>query len=367
MLAFESGLYDCWKGWQRIEAGEDPALAFRESVFAIWSRSKQMQPLIEYFAAAARSPRPLELAGFDVQFTGAVSERMFADDLRRVAVAAGMPRAEFDERIAPLLPNIVEAQYEFGELPELAARTAFIGALDELEERLRSSDSVVEERDLWAQIVNGVRRLAPTSWATEWTKPLMADTVNFPVRDRIMGEHLVWLARERYPGKKIIAWMHNGHAVRNLARVEAPADLAPLYQVWQPAGAVAQAELGDEYYLIALVAHHGQHQFAVRRRRRSAPAAERGIARGPLPPRRFHQRLPRLAARRRAACLARRANAGTCHQVRGPAGALAEVVDGVLYMDVMEPSGTVPRAAVAATDARGPRALTRSIAACPTS
>ncbi len=351
VLAFESGLYDCWKGWQRIEAGEDPALAFRESVFAIWSRSQQMQPLIEYFAAAARSPRPLELAGFDVQFTGAVSERMFADDLRRVAVAAGMPRAEFDERIAPLLPNIVEAQYEFGETPELAARTAFIAALDELEERLRSTDSVVEERDLWAQIVNGVRRLAPTSWATEWTKPLMADTVNFPVRDRIMGEHLLWLARERYPGKKIIAWMHNGHAVRNLARVEAPADLAPLYQVWQPAGAVAQAELGDEYYLIALVAHHGQHQFAVRK----APPIEL------LPPSAgsledlFHRAgftNAFLDLRRGGARpawldepLLARVIKYTGLRARWP-----EVVDGVLYMDVMEPSGTVPRAAAAATE-----------------
>src|SRR5262245_47550402 len=62
VLAFESGFYDCAKDWERIEAGDDPAAAFRQSVFAIWTRSVQVQPLITYFASAARSQRPLELA-----------------------------------------------------------------------------------------------------------------------------------------------------------------------------------------------------------------------------------------------------------------------------------------------------------------
>jgi erythromycin esterase-like protein len=308
-----------------------------------------MQPLIEYFAAAARSPRPLELAGFDVQFTGAAAERMFTDDLRRVAVAAGMPREEFDERIAPLLPNIVEAKYEFGETPDAAAQSAFFAGLDELEERLRSTDSVVEERDLWAHIVNGVRRLAPSSWGTDWTKPLVADTVNFPVRDRIMGEHLLWLARERYPGKKIIAWMHNAHAVRTLARVDAPLDLMPLYKVWQPAGAVAHAQLGDEFYFIAMVAHHGQHQFAVRK----APPIEllpppegsledlfhrAGFTNALLDVRRGGERPSWLDEPLQARPL----------QYKDMRARWAEVFDGVLFIDKMEKSDTVPRAAAAA-------------------
>jgi erythromycin esterase-like protein len=39
VLAFESGFYDCWKAWQRIEAGEDAAAAFRGAVSASGRRA----------------------------------------------------------------------------------------------------------------------------------------------------------------------------------------------------------------------------------------------------------------------------------------------------------------------------------------
>jgi erythromycin esterase len=350
VLAFESGLYDCWKAWQRIAAGEDAGTAFRESVFAIWSRSRQMQPLIEYFAAAARSPRPLELAGIDVQLTGAEAERHFAADLRRVAEAAGMPGADFDRRIAPVVANVVEARYELGELPEPAAREGFLVALGDLEQRLRRGDGMVDEPELWIRVVNGMRQLAPASWATDWTKPLMADTVSFPVRDRIMGEHLLWLARGRYPGRKIILWLHNAHAARNLASIDvASPEVAPLYQVWKPAGHVAHAVLGEEMYVIAMVAHHGQHQFAVRKgpptellpasagsledllHRAGFANAFLDLRRGGARPRWLDEPLVARPIKYEEM------------RARWP-----QVFDGVLFIDTMEPSQTVPRAAAAA-------------------
>jgi erythromycin esterase len=82
-----------------------------------------------------------------------------------------------------------------------------------------------------------------------------------------MGEQLVWLARERFPGRKIVVWMHSGHAARGLAGVEVPSPVhARLYRTLKPAGAVAHAALGDELYTVGVIAYQGQFATVFRER-----------------------------------------------------------------------------------------------------
>src|SRR5262245_10328208 len=59
VLAFESGIYDMDKVWQRICAGESTKTAARKGLYGIWSVSEQVQPLLDYVEAHARSRRPL--------------------------------------------------------------------------------------------------------------------------------------------------------------------------------------------------------------------------------------------------------------------------------------------------------------------
>ncbi len=267
VLAFESGFYDCWKAWQRIRTGEDPGAAFRQSVFPIWAASAQVQPLIDHFASAARSPRPLELAGIDPQFTGELSQRFFLEDLTRIVEAAGMSRELLVERLAGPLTNLLEARYESGELPEPAARSALLAWLAELESRLRAgAGEALPERAFWIRLLEGLRQLAVSSWVIDWSRPLLEDVEHYPVRDRVMGEHLVWLARERFPGRKIIVWTHSGHAARGLAGVDVPSPVhARLYRTFQPAGAVARAKLGNELYTVAVLAYQGEYARELRK------------------------------------------------------------------------------------------------------
>ena len=264
VLAFESGFYECWKAQRQIDAGEDPATAFRGAVFRVWTLSRQFQPLIDHFAAAARSPRPLELTGFDPQFTGTLSQQ-FLDDLVRTAEAAGMPGEDLRARLTPGVANVVDGSYELGELPDAKSRAEYFAALIDVEARLRgAAGEGVPERAFWVHLLAGLRELTVSSWGTHWDRPLLEDRANYPVRDRVMGEHLAWLARERYPGRKIVVWMHSGHAARGLAGVQTSRpDLNALYTTFRPAGAVAHDLLGDEMYTVAVLAHHGQHKFAV--------------------------------------------------------------------------------------------------------
>jgi erythromycin esterase len=263
VLAFESGFYDCAKAWERIKAGDDPAAAFRQSVFSIWTRSVQVQPLIAYFAAAARSPRPLELAGIDPQFTGEMSHRFLLDDLVKVAAAAGLPGDEFSARISEPLANLVEARYENGELPSATAQAELLKTFDELARRLRGTGGDGPERGFWLRFVEGTRQLAVSSWATDWKRPLLEDPENFAVRDRVMGEHLAWLARHRFAGRKIVVWAASFHAAREVDEIDVPSPVhMRLYRTFRPMGAVAWDDLGKELYTVAVLAYQGSYGTA---------------------------------------------------------------------------------------------------------
>ena len=266
VLAFESGFYDCWKAWRRIEAGGDPETAFRESVFPIWTLSVQAQGLIEHFAAEARSERPLVLAGIDPQFTGELSEAFLLEDLVRVAEAAGMDGERLRERIGGTLDNVIEARYELGELPSAEERAEFVEALAELEERLRrEAGREVPDRAFWIRLLASTRDNAEASWDTDWERSVLESPEEYAVRERLMGEQLAWLARERFPGRKIVVWMHSGHVARELDEVEVPSPVhTRLYRTLQTAGAVAHGELGDALYAIAPLAYQGRYRIVFR-------------------------------------------------------------------------------------------------------
>src|SRR5262249_31840131 len=56
VLAFESGLYDCHKAWTLLREGKvSPAKAVANGVFAIWTQSEQVRPLIEYLGKQAKT------------------------------------------------------------------------------------------------------------------------------------------------------------------------------------------------------------------------------------------------------------------------------------------------------------------------
>jgi erythromycin esterase len=82
VLAFESGIYDCAKAWEHLAAGEPARQAVPRGVFAIWARSREVQPLITYLGAQARSARPLELAGVECQLTASASKDFLVADSR---------------------------------------------------------------------------------------------------------------------------------------------------------------------------------------------------------------------------------------------------------------------------------------------
>jgi len=74
--------------------GKDPRRKTRahrraHSLYGIWSASREVQPLLDYVDARARTDRPLELTGFDCKFTHFGSAG-FLGDLMVVLSANGI-------------------------------------------------------------------------------------------------------------------------------------------------------------------------------------------------------------------------------------------------------------------------------------
>jgi erythromycin esterase-like protein len=159
------------------------------------------------------------------------------------------------------LANLTEGRYEFGELPSPAARAELGKALDELILRLRKAGGNVPEQDYWLRFAESTRQFAISSWSTDFKKPLLEDPQGFAVRDRLMGENLAWLAQHPFAGRKIIVWAASFHAAREVDEIDVPSSPVHmrLFRTFQPMGATAHKELGDQMYTLATLAYQGHH------------------------------------------------------------------------------------------------------------
>ncbi len=209
VLAFEAGLYGMAVAWDGLRSGAPPRQAFAEGAWGFWANSEQMQSLIDYVAEQARGDRPLELAGFDNQFTGQGASTRFAADLTGFLVKRGLagPLA------LPAGPNmhILDslAMRRGGSLRELPAstRSAFLSGLDQTIARVAALN------DDAARFLTQVLR--STACHASFLAPA---TVESPspacLRTQQMADNVIWLANERYPGRRIIIWSATAHAAR---------------------------------------------------------------------------------------------------------------------------------------------------------
>jgi erythromycin esterase len=271
VLAFESGLYDCPKAWEFVVKGEEPRKALSRGVFAIWSESREVQPLFDYIGKEAKGPQPLVLAGVDNQMTGSAAEDFLVPDLAAYLSRLDPKLAEGEEwnRVARIIGQLNQSVWESRQepVPSLAEQEAFARTL----ERWRS---VIAERDhtpatqpwsgsFWRQLLASLRVFAEQEWRTDYTD-ISKFVENTPVtvynmRDVQMGKNLLWLANERYPKEKIIVWSTTSHNGRALPTVKTSVrKYARLLPGWTPMGAMAWKVLGDQLYAIGFISLEGE-------------------------------------------------------------------------------------------------------------
>jgi erythromycin esterase len=263
VLAFESGVYDMWRAWREMSAGRDPRASFLQGAYWMWGLTEQLGPLVAYVAEAARSPRPLVLAGFDVQGSGTISggarlsDTMIVEmrtflEANRIAGPFADPRSA-ENRLLKRLHD-----FAYRPAPDTIALAALERAIAATAERIELEVNTPEGR-YWARILRNNALLAAWRWP-QWPNARRRYCAteacrNSGDRDPVMAENLSWLANQQYPGRKIIVWAHNAHIMRNSSLAEAASRSS--YRM----GDGVWSEFGDESYVIALVSYEGSYRW----------------------------------------------------------------------------------------------------------
>lgn len=241
VLAFESPMYDMTVAWNRIRAGMPPRESFALGSLHFWGRASEMRPLVDYIGEHARGGTPLDIAGFDNQPQQA-SIRFFMDDLSGFLAARNVagPLAAGDTPEWRALEALSQVRYRTGRAPppDPATRRALLAALDHTLETI--DDMEDEEARVWRQILRGMRCHA--------RRILTHEGIGYCNRNDQMAENLLWLADERYPGRKIIVWSGTIHAARL-------PDVPPAGGTGASLGYRIGEELAAQSYVIGVTSH----------------------------------------------------------------------------------------------------------------
>ncbi|HYR11809.1 MAG TPA: erythromycin esterase family protein [Longimicrobium sp.] len=256
VLAWESGLWDVGQVWRQVQAGAQVLPASKRGIFSIWMGSEQVLPTFDYVASTVGTARPLELAGFDNQFTGSLARDSMAILTERFARSIGStvpddaewPAAR--ETLRQLASNL-----HYATKPTAAEQARLLRLLSALAQDVAARPATDREALFWTQVLEGVQTHARAIWA-ELPNQSTPEAAN--ARDTQMGRNLVWLANTYYPGRKIIAWAASSHIGRDMGQLRAQDGQQYYQNVWTVhMGGEAYSVLGAQMYAIGFTAGTG--------------------------------------------------------------------------------------------------------------
>lgn len=243
VIAFESSLFECWAADRRA-AGQSAETTLRDSLFGVWHNRETLE-LFEYIKATKATSRPLVLAGFDIQVSSA---RGLADRPRmlREAIASVDPvyAAEVERRDGEFAARYDDPAWLAAHAASF--RTFYANLAWWLGARAEAIAAAHPETPEMAAVL---RRTA-SSMEAFILQLLRTGSERTAVREAGMADNAASLARDIYPGRKILLWGHNAHLGRSAAGEAAPRIPAM--------GARLAAAFGPAYYAIALFAGGGE-------------------------------------------------------------------------------------------------------------
>jgi erythromycin esterase len=276
VLVFESGVYGMAKAWDVIREGGAPDSALERGTFPIWTRAGEVAPLLHYLAERAHSERPLQLAGYDGQFTGTSfscysssymqsAPPTFERELRAYLDEHGLAA---DSTFWAQL-RLTCRSYEVPEPPDSATRASFLATT----ERLRAAVAGLTpapDAVFWEQVLENLGEYGKYVWALQEARLAGGATDSgrstHNIRDAQGGRNLVWLANEAFPGRKLIVWLASSHAVSNAETInprEAAGYPPDFFSGYLSAGGEARKVLGDDIYVISQIAYEGASSIVI--------------------------------------------------------------------------------------------------------
>ena len=253
MLSFESGFYDMHKAQEQINRNEGVKKALRNSVFPVWSQTKEFSPIFNLV-----KEKKISISGFDPQVSGAYGENDYISDMQLAAQQFGLKTASIDFDLMDEAVTYMGEHYRF---PETIDYRKFMASLNQLKnefKQIKSSRPAGEHEAIgfWLQCIDNLSGLAKDYFendpSAKTEKNFQAKDSNF--RDSMMAENLLYIVRQ-YPESKIICWGASAHFA-NRVEVLHNAELS----LYNPMGKRIISSLGEEVYSIAFLPGRGMHR-----------------------------------------------------------------------------------------------------------
>jgi erythromycin esterase-like protein len=166
-----------------------------------------------------------------------------------------------------------EAYYTGEPLPSRATRKELDRTLAAVGSRLEPATAAGDrEAAFWRQLVGSLRNHAENTWklaAWDPGKRFAAGASHVPPeiqnhRYRQLAENLLWLHRERYPGRRMIVWSRTIQLTRDLDRLTTgEADTRERFDQLRVPGDFLFEALGRRAYLLAFTAYTGRTGRAI--------------------------------------------------------------------------------------------------------
>ena len=301
VLVWESGLIDLERTEAALAADTEPVEAAQRGILKIWSASAECRPLFAYAKASHGGPRPLIMAGFDMQLTAPGTLEYFSAQLRAAVRTLNLKaRARAEGLAADVLNHFGRLNRYTDALADKlndlgrrgitgAAHAAAIQAWNETDgDALRPVPEDLQRLEVAAAALipllrsGGSAASSPGNRAGFMIRAITSvvgygsnlfeqqgkhseeDAARYALttenrRDHINAENLRWLIDTAYSGRKIMVWAHNAHVMNAwYARGFDHVSLEPLTDAMRPTGAWLTGWYGDALYRIGLTAYQGE-------------------------------------------------------------------------------------------------------------
>ena len=255
VLAWESGLFDCREMEIALRSPDVPLEeAIPLGIFPIWGASGHVTPVFRYARATHVSPRPLEMAGVDCQFSSRSSYEAYPEKLFAffAKIDADLPDDVRDE-ISSLVASLEEDDYTPTPEKRKATRSAIEAAMARLDRAGAKAGAPLRDVAFYRRTLKNL-----LVWET-----MKADTEEDSeqpsknnTRDVAMADNLLWLAKW-YAGKKLIVWAASFHGMREPESIDTNNDDLD-YHGLVTMGQAAHAKAGQDLYSIAFTAYEGK-------------------------------------------------------------------------------------------------------------
>jgi len=207
VLLFESGIYDCYLLWNTMQGEQKSKTTdFDQALFYFWGTSNETKNLREYIVQNAKSTEPLVFGGFDIQFSGTISESKRTQLIESYLAKKDISLKKDYKNFSKTLENYRYNTYSYpsDQIPKKEKQTIF-KEIEDLSQRLAKVANTNEDR-IFIRYLLSIQANLKSKWLYTYNERQQRI-----IRDSMMAENVIWLKNNLYKNKKIILWAANYH------------------------------------------------------------------------------------------------------------------------------------------------------------